>query len=374
MAMRRANGSGNVVKMKGNRRKPWRARVTVGWTEDGKQILKNIGYFESRKEADKALVDYLSCPYDLTATQMTFKELYEVWFEEYREKLSGVSSERTIKSAFSYCGSLYQMKVRDIRSYHLEECMRTGEALVTRGKDKGSMRKASAGTQARMKSMFNLMFDYACKRELVDRNCARAFEVSREIKERRQKEKRENYIFSPEEIQKLWDNVGKVKFAAMVLIGVYSRWRPQELAVLKLDGVDLEGRTFKGGMKTAAGIGRTVPIHKDVFPLVESYYREAEGMGSEFLFNDPDGQQGTHLTYDKYRGRFNKVMSRLGMEYHHPHETRHTWYTAAKRSHMDDVLRDRMMGHQNESYDVKKLYDHQTMEDMKAAMDRVSFL
>ena len=41
---------------------------------------------------------------------------------------------------------------------------------------------------------------------------------------------------------------------------------------------------------------------------------------------------------------------------------------------MDDVLRDRMMGHQNESYDVKKLYDHQTMDDMKAAMDRVSFL
>lgn len=183
MAMRRANGSGNVVKMKGNRRKPWRARVTVGWTEDGKQILKNIGYFESRKEADKALVDYLSCPYDLTAAQMTFKELYEVWFEEYREKLSGVSSERTIKSAFSYCGSLYQMKVRDIRSYHLEECMRTGEVLVTRGKDKGSMRKASAGTQARMKSMFNLMFDYACKRELVDRNYARAFELGREIKE-----------------------------------------------------------------------------------------------------------------------------------------------------------------------------------------------
>lgn len=55
-------------------------------------------------------------------------------------------------------------------------------------------------------------------------------------------------------------------------------------------------------MKTAAGIGRTVPIHKDVFPLVESYYREAEEMGSEFLFNAPDGQQGTHLTYDKYRG------------------------------------------------------------------------
>lgn len=112
--------------------------MTVVWAEDGKQILKNIGYFESRKEADKALADCLSCPYDLTATQMTFKELYEVWFEECREKLSGVSSEWTIRPAFRCCSSLYQMKVRDIRSYHLEECMRAGEALAARGETRGA--------------------------------------------------------------------------------------------------------------------------------------------------------------------------------------------------------------------------------------------
>ncbi len=47
-----------------------------------------------------------------------------------------------------------------------------------------------------MKSLFNLMFDYAYKRELVDRYYARAFEVGREVKEQRQKEKLENYIFS----------------------------------------------------------------------------------------------------------------------------------------------------------------------------------
>lgn len=246
MAVRRANGSGNIFKMSGNRRRPWRARVTVGWTEDGKQIIKNIGFYASRKEAEKALADYLSCPYDLTASQMTFKELYEVWVDEYREQLKGAPSERTIISAFRYCSSLYNMKIRDIRSYHLEECMRTGEVLVTRGKDKGSMRKASAGTQARMKSLFNLVFDYAYKRELVDRNYARAFEISKNVREQRQKEKRENYIFSAEEIQKLWDNVGKVKFAAMVLIGIYSGWRPQELAALKLVGVGLEGRTYRG--------------------------------------------------------------------------------------------------------------------------------
>ncbi len=71
-----------------------------------------------------------------------------------------------------------------------------GGSPCRKGGDKGSMRKASAGTQARMKSLFNLMFDYAYKRELVDRYYARAFEVGREVKEQRQKEKRENYIFS----------------------------------------------------------------------------------------------------------------------------------------------------------------------------------
>ena len=52
--MRRANGSGNIYKMKGGkRRNPWRVRVTVGWElnqETGrcKQNLKTIGYYPTR--------------------------------------------------------------------------------------------------------------------------------------------------------------------------------------------------------------------------------------------------------------------------------------------------------------------------------------
>ena len=35
MAIRRANGSGSVTKMKGrNRRKPYRVRITTGWEVD----------------------------------------------------------------------------------------------------------------------------------------------------------------------------------------------------------------------------------------------------------------------------------------------------------------------------------------------------
>ena len=87
--MRRANGSGNIYKMKGGKwRNPWRVRVTVGWElnqETGrcKQNLKTIGYYPTRAEAEAALVAYQECPYDLDAKDITFKELYERWSEGY---------------------------------------------------------------------------------------------------------------------------------------------------------------------------------------------------------------------------------------------------------------------------------------------------
>lgn len=63
--------------------------------------------------------------------------------------------------------------------------------------------------------------------------------------------------------------------------------------------------------------------------LVQNNYTKAKELNSEHLFNDENGQQSIWLTYDKYRGRFNKVMKRLNMN-HKPHDTRHTFITKAK--------------------------------------------
>ena len=54
--MKNANGFGTVYKMSGNRRKPWIAKVTVGWSEEGKQEYYIVGYFETRALATTALV------------------------------------------------------------------------------------------------------------------------------------------------------------------------------------------------------------------------------------------------------------------------------------------------------------------------------
>lgn len=373
--MRRANGTGNIYKMKGGkRRKPWRVRVTVGWelnpkTGRCKQNLKTLRYYASRAEAEAALVAYQECPYDLNTKDITFKELYEQWTEDYFKKLTSISSERTITSAYRYCSGLYNMKMRDIRIYHLQECMDKGYIIPDRGKEKGQKRYASACTKGRIKSMFNLMFDWAYAREIVDRNYARAFELDKETKIKQVREKRKNTIFSNEEIDLLWKNVDKIAFVDMVLCGIYSGWRPQELAILKIKDIDLELQVMYGGMKTDAGKDRCVPIHPLIQPLIEKRYAEAKELGSNYLFNDINGQQGIYMTYDKYRGRFNKVVERLQMD-HHPHETRHTFITKAKRVRMEEYILKRIVGHAIND-NTEKTYTHREIEELKAEMRKI---
>ena len=71
----------------------------------------------------------------------------------------------------------------------------------------------------------------------------------------------------------------------MILVGIYSGWRPQELATLKITDIDLEANTMKGGMKTDAGKNRVVPIHPIIHPLIEKRFSPE----NEFLFNDDNG-------------------------------------------------------------------------------------
>lgn len=373
--MRRANGTGHVFKMKDkSRRNPWRVRITVGWemneaTGKSKQIIKTLGYYPSRRKAEVALNEYLDDPYNIGNKDMTFEELYKEWSEYYFATLSGVSSVRTIMSAYRYMHLIYKMKVRDIRVRHLEGCLEDAYIISDRGKDKGKKRNASACVKARMKSVFNLMFDYAVRYDIVKTNYARNFEVSKEIKEKKKREKKSVTIFSNVELMTLWDNVDKYSFVDMILIGIYSGWRPQELAILKVRDVDLDGDTFFGGLKTDAGKNRIVPIHPLIKNLVNRRYEEAMELESEYLFNDSEGQRGTVMTYDKYRHRFEKIMKRLDMK-HRPHETRHTFSTLAKAYDMKDNVRKLIMGHAIIDF-TDRVYTHPMLEELRYEMGKV---
>lgn len=214
-----------------------------------------------------------------------------------------------------------------------------------------------------MKSLFNLMYKYALKHEIVDKNYAALCDSIK-----KPKPKIIRIPFSDPEIQQLWDNIS-FPFVDMILIGIYSGWRPQELAILKIADIDLEAMTMVGGLKTDAGRNRMVPIHPVIADLVQKNYDKAVKMQSEYLFNDENGQQGTWLTYDKYRGRFNKVMKKLNMT-HRPHDTRHTFITKAKQAKVNEYILKLIVGHEIQDI-TEKVYTHRTLEDMKNEMCKI---
>lgn len=354
--MKLPNGFGSVYKLPGKRRKPWAASKTTGWeintkTNQAKQVKKAIGYFSTRKEALEALTRYNESPYDLFAKEPTFSDVYEAWSDVHFPTLGGPSSVRTITSAYKHCASLYNIKMKDIRVEHLETTIRNAQV--------------GDSTKARMKSLFNLMYRYAMKHEIVTKDYAQLCDGVQQPKP-----KIIRVPFSDQEILSLWSHL-EIPFADMVLIGIYSGWRPQELAVLKIADIDFENMTFIGGLKTDAGKNRTVPIHPQIMDLVRRNYNQATSMHSEYLFNDPDGQQGTHLTYDKYRNRFKKVMSRLNMT-HKPHDTRHTFITKAKESNINEYVLKLIVGHEIQDI-TEKVYTHRTIEDLRTAMNMITW-
>lgn len=376
--MKLPNGYGSVTKLSGNRRKPYLARVTLGWTTDqetGKTTQNRvpIGTFKTKKEALQALAEYGANPYDIQNSNLTLAELYQKWTEAYFPTLESESSARTITAAWRYCHILYGMRVKDLRARHIKGIMEDGYIIQDRGKNAGQKVHASPGTKARIKSMFNLMLDYALEYELVDKNFARTFELSDDIIKEKEENRRSHIPFSEDELQVLWDNVGTVKYVDWILIQCYTGWRPQEMGRLRLEDISLEELYVTGGMKTDAGKNRMVPIHSRIADLVRKNYEKAQALNSEFLLNDPDSPKGgINITYDKYAGRFFKVMEALPFnQEHRPHDPRNTFVTRMKKAGVDPLVVKRLVGHKINDV-TEKVYTYRDLDWLREDIEKMS--
>lgn len=375
--MKLPNGYGSVTKLSGNRRKPYLARVTLGWItneQTGKTTQNRvpIGTYKTKKEALQALAEYGANPYDIQNNNLTLAELYQKWTEAYFPTLSGESSTRTITSAWKYCHPLYKMRVKDLRARHIKGIMEDGYIISSRGKNAGQKVMASPGVKARIKSMFNLMLDYALEYEIVDKNYARTFDISEDIIKEKEAATRGHIIFPPDEMKILWDNVDKIRFVDWILIQCYMGWRPQELATLQLADVNLDEWYIVAGMKTDAGKNRMVPIHTKIQPLVKRNYDYAVSLGSDALFNDPTATKGgMKITYDKYAGRFDKVMAALKLNpEHRPHDPRMTFITMAKKAGIDPMVVKRLAGHRINDV-TEAVYTVRDLEWLRSDIEKI---
>lgn len=366
------NGFGQISEIKNrNLRNRFRAMVTVGKTSTGRPVCKPLkpqSFFPTYNDAYAALVEYNKNPYDLNPA-VTMIELYERWSEEYFKTLSSESAIRVVRSTWAYCSSIYSVRVMDVRPRHIKICIDEGNITF-----RGGIRYPSAGIKTRMKSIFNLMLDYAVEYEMVDRNYARSFSMSNTITKEIETEKKDHIPFTDEEMTILWDNVGRVKYVDVVLIQCYSGWRPGELGLIKLEDVDLDAWTFTGGIKTDAGKNRIVPIHSKIRDLVMAKYKEAESLNSEYLFNCVDGRAtktGLMLTYDAYMRRFFKIRDLLHLNCEHrPHDGRMTFVTAAKKCGSDEYAIKYMIGHAIQDL-TERVYTKRELDWLQEEIEKI---
>lgn len=369
--MRLPNGFGQITKIKNvNLRNRYRAMITVGKTPEGKPIcklLKPQSYFATYNDAYSALVEYNRNPYDLSNC-ITVSELYDRWSEKYYSNCSP-NHARVYKAAWAYCSSVYNMNASDIRARHIKGCIDNGVIIKS-----GQVKEASAGIKTRIKSLFNLLFDYAVEYEIVDKNYSRTFDISSDIIKEIEDSQIHHIIFSNGEITTLWDNVEKVPYADIILYNCYSGWRPQEIGEILISNVDLDKNIIVGGLKTNAGKNRIVPIHHQVKPIIEKRYKESLEYNSPYLFTylSSKRNQGLKMTYTRYRQKFENVINSLNLNANHrPHDCRKQFITKAKEYNMDEYALKRIVGHEINDI-TEKIYTDRSTEWLISEIEKIS--
>ncbi len=357
------NGFGQITEIKGRYlRKPFRAMVTVGKTPEGRPISKLLGpvaYFKTYNEAYEALIEYHNDPYDFSP-QITMQELFDRFIENYRAKGKKESSVKDIQSAWTHHGSVISdMKVSDVRVYHLKETINKCE---------------SPGLKKKTKTLFNMMFDYAVEYEIAKHNYAKDFTLDSSVEREFESNRDGHLAYSPNELQILWENVDFM-YVDTLLIQAYSGWRPIELLTLKLDDIDIQNGIMKGGVKTEAGKKRVVPIHPDILNLIIAKYNNAKAVGSKYLcFNEDqrNGYERLDLTYSMWKSRYKKVIRSLRLKPEHkPHDGRKTFITMAKACGVDEYALKSIVGH--EINDVtEKVYTERQTKWLKAEMCKIT--
>ena len=356
--MRLPNRFGTISKLSGNRRNPFRARAFEGYTDDGKQIYKNIGYYEKYQDALTALVEYHKNPLDFQA-DITFEELYERWSAIKFEKISP-SNINGYKASYKLCESIYKKPLKEIKLSHLQHI------VDTCGKNYPTLKK--------LKILLSQMFDYAVMQDIISKDLDKTEFIDIGKKEQSTK----HYKFSKVEIEALWRWSPNNDYVQMILMMIYCGARPGEFLGVKKEDVNLEEGYFviKEGKNDNAK--RRVPIHNRMIPFYENWMKKK----GEYFITKHDGKkfnlQTGHGTFtDSY---WKPILRDIGileyknedgeMQEHQPHDTRHTFTSMWKEKKLDETFRRKIQGHSGKGIG-EQVYTHIELEKLKEELNQI---
>ena len=328
--MRRGNGDGSIFKLSGKRRRPYAVRVTIGYTDEGKQQYRYIGYYSNKTEAKNALNDYLVNPQKIKIERQTLKNIFERMIE--KSKFSD-GTKQQYRSGFNQLKILHDRYINEIELDEIEEIL------------EGHNQSA----QQRIKKTLSNCYKFAMRYDYVSKNLADYLDVETS-------KAKERTIFTIEEIQTIWSELNTYRFSDVPLILLYTGLRISDLLDLETKHIDLENETiFIEKSKTAAGI-RTIPIHNKIFELIKVRYNPNN---SHLLM-----LKGEPFTYAKFASSYWK-------QSHTIHETRHTFVTYLEKVSDDKIAIKKIIGHSLS--DITDHYTHRTMDELREELNKLSY-
>jgi integrase len=334
--MKNPNGFGTVYKMSGKRRKKWRAVKTIGW-ENNKQMRITIGYYETRAEAEKVIANYIYNP----NAKLKLKDVYEMWSKKHFEKI-GDKRMITIASRYKFhISKIEELCISEINLKILQEFI---DGL-----------ELSSGTIVDIKTILNMIFEYALKNDFIAKNPVKFIEL------KKYKKVFDKKPFTQEEIDILWDNL-EVKYVDIILILIYTGMRISELINLETEDIDLERKTiFIKKSKTESGI-RHIPIYEKIYPIIINKMRAS----NKYFITLSSGKR---MTYSQYRTAFKKVFKSLKIYEHTPHECRHTTATLLSNVGANPISIAKIMGHTDYNGITAKVYTHKNEAELEKAIN-----
>ena len=335
--MRLPNGFGTVYKMQGNRRRPFVVKKTVGKKQ------KILGYFDTFDHAIAYLSEYNKSPF-LLEQDISFRELYVRWKTKKFPQLAR-STQKGYEICFKHCAILHAMPFASIRFGHLQ-------AVIDEINKKG----IGYSTQKKVRGLLEQLYAYAIKYDIVGNNYAVYLDIAPHIKKYPKKP------FTVRQRNKLWRNLSVMPEITDVLILIYTGVRVGEYLNLQAKDVKLRSHYFiVRQSKTAAGQGRPVPIHKNIYP----WFVERVKSGHPYICH----RDGQPHTYDSFRRRFDAVMAHFNM-HHTPHETRHTCASMLDSAGANDTAVKKILGHACRGV-TKHDYTHKTIKELRKAIDMI---
>ncbi len=335
MGKRNPNGYGCVTRLSGNRLRPWVVKVTI-YDEEGRGRQVPVDYAETEEQGNILLAQYNNNPWNIDRNKVTLVELFNRWAKIKLPKL-GESNQSSLRSAFKHLSKYYGVKYRNIKAYQMQDC------IDNCGK--------GYSTQGAIKNLWGHLDRFAFECDIIEKMYS-SLTTAPPIPET------SRTPFTDDQIAALWEIKGD-DWVDTVLIYLYTGFRLTELLGMKTEQVNTKDWYFQGGIKSASGKGRIVPIHDKIKPLVQAMVQQ----GNTYLFS----YQGKKISQTKYYEFWGEVMGKIDAD-KTPHEARHTFETNLDNAGGNRKCIDLLMGHK--SKDVgNRVYNHKTIEQLRDTVE-----